>query len=339
MTSQKDSINPKEVRYIKLGRGGNLEEHCISNGYCYIGFGTGDPACFELVVNAAQTKKDADWDKVWKYIYRQDKTGSEQAKKFRASTACNQLRSFYESDEHTLWITFSSGKLYYAFLDVSSPAVISPKDSGSFRPVQAGGWSCHAINGEELHEDNLSGQLVQTKSFKGTSCRIKENVSDYLIRRITGQLTDLQVGLEEARSKIVNLLGEAIKNLGPQDFEVLVDLIFSTGWKRLTGVGEQMATKDMVYEDGLNSSPNVSSRICVQVKTGTNLSEFHEYIGRFKSQAYDRFFYVFHTSKESPSDFVAPENIDMDLTIWSRNDVTYQVIRCGLIDWVLNKSL
>ena len=339
MADCENSISPKEVRYIKLGRAGTLERHCIQNGYCYIGFGTGDPACFELVVKAAQTKKDADWKKVWEYTYRQDKTGSEQAKKFRASTACNQLRSFYESDERTLWITFSSSKLYYAFLDVSAPAVISPEHGGSFRPVQAGGWSCHAINGEELHEDNLSGQLVQTKSFQGTSCRIKENISDYLIRRITGQLTDLQVGLEEVRSKTVNLLGEAIRNLGPQDFEILVDLIFSSGWKRLTGIGGQMATKDMVYEDGLNSSPNASCRICVQVKTRTNLSQFHKYIGQFESQPYDRFFYVFHTSKESPSDFVVPENIDTDLTIWSCDDVTYQVIRCGLVDWVLNKSL
>jgi len=339
MTSQQNSICPKEIRYIKLGRGGNLEKYCIDNGYCYIGFSTGDPACFELVVKAAQTKKEVDWDKVWKYIYQQGKTGSEQAKKFRASTACNQLRSFYESDERTLWITFSSGKLYYAFFDISAPAVISLEHRGSFRPVRAGGWSCHAINGEELHEDNLSGQLVQTKSFKGTSCRIKENVSDYLIRRITGQLTDLQIGIEGARSKIVSLLGEAIRNLGPQDFEVLVDLIFSSGWKRLTGVGNQMQTKDMVYEDGLNSSPNSSCQICVQVKARTTLSEFHEYIEKFEQQAYDRFFYVFHTSKELPSEFVAPENIDLDLTTWSCNDVTHQVIRCGLVDWVLSKSL
>lgn len=339
MTRILNSIAPSGIRYIKLGKAGTLEQYCLDKGYCYIGFGTGDPVCFELVIRASETKRDFDWEKVWNYQYKSDKSGTERSRRFRATTATNQLRLFYESDDHTLWITFVNGRLYYAFLDESLPGLMSPDFAGSFRTCKGGGWSSQTITGEYLHEDNLSGQLVQTKSFKGASCKIKEDVSDYLIRRINGNLTELQIGLENARTKIDRLLGQAIKNLGSQDFEVLIDLIFTSGWKRLTTVGGVMKTKDMVYEDGLNSRSDASYRACVQVKAKTRLSEFHSYLDQFELQAYDRYFYVFHSSEECPSEFVVPEGTEIDITVWSCNDVVYQVIRCGLIDWVLNRAL
>jgi len=36
-------IDPKQVRYIKLGGGGGWEKECVDTGIIRFGFGTGDP--------------------------------------------------------------------------------------------------------------------------------------------------------------------------------------------------------------------------------------------------------------------------------------------------------
>jgi hypothetical protein len=61
MTKTNGRLNPKTIRFIKLGRAGGLEERCINEGICYIGFGTGDSEIFDIAYQASLTGAEAHW--------------------------------------------------------------------------------------------------------------------------------------------------------------------------------------------------------------------------------------------------------------------------------------
>jgi hypothetical protein len=108
----------------------------------------------------------------------------------------------------------------------------------------AGVWHCTDVNDEPLTKDGLSGALKQLAAYRGTSCDVE--VSDYVIRRINGHKTpDVEralVAYKEMRAATLGLM----KLLGRKDFELLVDMVFTTsGWRRVGVVGKTEKTRDL----------------------------------------------------------------------------------------------
>jgi hypothetical protein len=207
----KKRIAPSRVRYIKLGERGRWEKSCLERGINRIGFGTAQPGRFRL----CQTSK---WSDLAKSFFAEGKDAR------TANRFANEVRIFFEDDGSILWVTFVGERFHWGFADPTKPSQSSDLD-GVYRPIR-GGWQSTDLLGESLTKDRLSGALTKLAAYRGTSCDV--DVADYVIRRINGGKTpEVEQALAatvELKSAVVGL----IRLLHENDFELLVDLIFST---------------------------------------------------------------------------------------------------------------
>jgi hypothetical protein len=119
-----------------------------------------------------------------------------------------------------------------------------------------------------------------------------------------------------------------IRMLAPQDFELLVDLVFTTsGWRRVGVVGRTQDTLDI---DLL--LPSTGERAFVQVKSKTTSIELAEYIAKFGDRAdlYSRMFYVYHSGTPSAPD-------DRRVTLIGPEHLADLVVDAGLTGWLIEK--
>ena len=282
-----------QVRYIKLGQGGGWEGECIKDGIIRYGFDTAKPERFGLCIAGR-------WNDLMKSFRAEHKT------KGTATNLTNQTRRFFEDDGSTLWITFEGERLYWGIVEPTPPKPHTDGD-GVWRTI-VGGWRSTDLNGEILTKDKLSGALTQLAAFRGTSCSV--DVSQILIRRINGQKTpEVETALRALNEMKTSVLG-LIRLLGPQDFETLVDLVFSTsGWRRLGPVGKTQKTLDLDL-----MLPSTGDRAFVQVKAKTTSVELAAYVAKIDEIGPDyRMFYVYHSGDASTKDdrviVIGPEKL------------------------------
>lgn len=301
-------ITPARVRYIKLGRGGRWEKECLEGGIIRIGFGSAQSRRLELC-------RSGRWDDLFESFIAEGKD------KGTATRSTNELRFFFEDDGSILWITFVGERLYWGMVGHDKPAPHADAN-GVWRPVR-GGWRSADLNGEELTKDRLSGALTKLAAYRGTSCDV--DVSDYVIRRINGEKTpEVERALaasEEMKAAAIQLM----KLLGPRDFELLVDLVFTTsGWRRVGVVGKAQKTLDLDL-----ILPSTRERAFVQVKSETTTAELDEYTAKMGGGPYDRMFYVFHSG--------VAETDDPHVTVIGPEELADLVMEAGLIGWLIRK--
>ena len=329
-------IAANSVRYIKLGRAGRLEDHCINNGLCYLGFSTDNELVFSHATMAASLNDDTEWGRLREVLLSHDSNKDEHPHNMVATLAANQIRSFFSAGSETLWITFHNGKLYYAFLDSKEAAIRAPEYGGSFRKV-VGSWSCEDAEADELLVDKISGQVTKTQLYRGTSCELDDGPARYLLRRINCEQHSYVSRIEAARVDLEAGIQEAIQFLTPQDFELLVDLVFSTTLRRISSVGKVQKYVDMIYENPLVRSGE-SETVCVQVKSRTTRNQLKEYLDNPQRKTYDHFYYVYHQSDGTMNalDDIL-ESYPGSIRLIDAKELASLVIETGLISWVLNK--
>lgn len=286
-------VRPDRVRYIKLGEGGSWEKECLEKGIIRFGFGTAKPERFSL-------SSSHDWKQLTQSFIAE---GKDQG---TATRFTNETRIFFEDDGSTLWITFVGERLCWGLLAPTPPQGHSD-GRGVWRTV-AGGWRWTDLNGEQLTKDRLSGAVTKLAAYRGTSCKV--DVSDYVIRRINGKkIPEVERGvaaLEETKASVLKMM----KLLGPRDFEMLVDLVFSTsGWRRQGIVGRTQKTLDVDLV-----LPSTGERAFVQVKSKTTSGELAQYVGKLEElDLYDKMFYVFHSGEAKIDDervtIIGPEKL------------------------------
>ena len=271
------AIHPARVRYIKLGEGGMWEKECRDRNIVRFGFGSANPKRFPLCSAGL-------WDALKQSFL------AEGMKKGTATRFTNETQIFFEDDGSTLWITFIGGHLCWGFLTAGTPEPHTDGD-GVYRTVKDG-WLRTDLNGEPLTKDRLSGALTKLAAYQGTSCGVEEE--DYVVRRINGdkipQVERAVAALETMKASVLELM----RKLGPRDFEILVDLVFtSSGWRRLGKVGGPQKTLDLDL-----MLPSTGHKAFVQVKSTTTSAELAEYVAQLdQHDSYDWMFYVFHSGK------------------------------------------
>ena len=308
-TRAPEKIQPRRTRYIKLGREGGWEQECLKDGIIRFGFDTSSPERFPL----CQTGR---WDELTKSLLKHGKT------KGTATNIANQARAFFEDDGTTLWITFFGERLYWGFT-TTAPAKRHDDGKGVWREMQRG-WSYTDLNGEELTTDRLSGALTKLRSYRGTSCDV--DVIDYVVQRINGEKSPQVEQAIAALAGVKSAVLEMLKLLGPGDFEILVDIVFTTsGWRRLGVVGKTMKTLDLDV-----ILPSTGERAFIQVKAKTSSAELAEYIDKFAElEIYSRMFFVYH-SGEAESD-------DERVTVIGPEKLSDLIIDAGLVNWLIRK--
>ena len=310
--------DPANVRYIKLGEGGRWDHDCMQRNIVRLGFGSASPQRFKMCLNG-------DWKSLRKSFIAEGKSAS------TATRFTNETRLFFEDDGTTLWITFVGERLCWGFLDPAVPAERHADGDGVFRPV-VDRWCSRDAMGAELTKDRLSGALTQLAAYRGTSCTVRArsrtgiDVADYVIRRIKGEtrpsVERALAATREMRKAAIGLM----KDLGPKDFEILIDLIFSSsGWRRLGPVGRTQATLDLNLV-----LPTTGERAFVQVKSKTTTAQLAEYVAKIDDQGEDvRMFYIYH-SGEAHTD-------DERVMLIDAEKLAGLVVNSGLVDWLIQK--
>lgn len=315
----------EQIRYIKLGTGtSSIDEICAKTGVAYIGFGTSDEELFRFASNGQ-------WEEFKNLTLERDQSGTDQARKQRATSATNQVRAFFECDEKTLWITFFGGLLHYGTFTTGKRPSRSIELGGCIRELQSG-WHHTDANDKELKVENLSGNLTKVRGFKGTSCALDDAQKGYLLTRLSGRVPAYIAQIDQARESMVQGVKSAIKSLQPKDFELLVEIIFSRTWRRIGQAGGSEKFIDITFEDPLDPD----KRIAVQVKSETSIKEIQRYCLDSQRERYEKFIFAFHT----PDQASLLENCDLPdgIEIVDGDRLANLVVDSGLIHWLKEKT-
>ena len=114
-----------------------------------------------------------------------------------------------------------------------------------------------------------------------------------------------------------------------QDFELLVDLIFSaSGWRRVGVIGRVQKTVDLEL-----LLPSTSERAFVQIKSQADAVSLRDYVRRFeKANLYDRMFFVWHTSS-----IITDEDEANGITLIGPERLARMCLDAGLASWLREK--
>ncbi len=312
---QKDTdareLEPAHVRYIKLGVGGCNEEECLSEGFLRIDFAH--------ISHAASRAKDLERMKEEAGKFRRDRQS--------VTRDVDQVRDFYELGEDCLWITFARGRLHWCFADqMVAWHGRTDGDNGHRTRSCLNGWHDQDLTGKALLKSDLSGQLTATAGTRNTICRVR--AQDYLLRRLNGvDLPDV-VRAKDHRKALIHDIINLARLLDPQDFELLVELVFaSSGWRRTSAIGGSQKTIDLEMV-----LPTTQERAFVQVKSKTSRGEFEKYLKAFRERPETRMFYVWHSG---PEDFTAS---DFGCTLVGPKRLAELILDVGLFDWLISRA-
>jgi hypothetical protein len=317
-TEQRHIPAEMRVRYMKLGGAGFWEKECIEKGIIRFGFHPSG----ELRKNAYPRNAErfrlcmvGRWDKLRKSYIEDGRTEGV------ATNFTKQTQLIFQNEPEILWITFIGERLYWGRLE-SGPPKQDPRDGISRKVV--GGWKETDLNGDMLTKNGLPGAVTKLAAFKGTSCDV--DVAKYLIQRINGQKIPEVERAVAALKEIELAVLEMIRLLGHKDFEILIELVFSTsGWRRQGVVGKTQKTKDIEL-----TLPSTGERAFVQVKSRTTSKQLDEYVDRIDQLGpYNRMFYVYHTG-EAKTD-------DERVIVWGPEKIAELVVNAGLVNWVMGK--
>ena len=253
------------------------------------------------------------WDEVRKF-WLDVRKGNEGS----ATRDINQIRDFYELDEHDVWVTFYKKKLYWCR---AAREVIELDDQSRIRYV-IGNWSATDINGQALRIENIDGRVTKVQGFRGTICSIE--LQDYLVRKINGQAIGVVENAKSSLEKLRSDVEDLIKGLWWHDFELLIDLVFSkAGWQRFSVLGKTEKDIDLdVY------SPATQKRAFVQIKSTTTRAELEVYIGTFNEyEQFDEMYFIYHTCHSDLSDI---ESLHPNIHLWGLKRISALVVNAGL---------
>ncbi len=300
-----------KIRYIKLGDGGKWERSCIDENQT-LRLGYESPHHRESL--------SGDWDTVRNFwlAARNGKQGT-------ATRDLNQIRDFYDLTESDIWVTFYKRKLFWCH---AHKEIQELEDGSRIRKV-IGSWSSNDKKGNPLSIENIDGRITKVQGYRGTICEVE--LPDYLLRKINGETQPEVESTKEALAALKSNIEELIKGLWWNDFELLVDLIFSqSGWQRISVLGKTEKDIDLDI-----FSPVTRKRAFVQVKSTANANQLKNYQEIFNQyHQYDEMYFVFHTFSGNLEKVAIS---DPRVSVWNISRVAELVINAGLVDWLLAK--
>ncbi len=303
--SGQPSIKASHVYYIKLGRGGEWEAESLRDGVLRFGYR-----------EVPHHLCGGDWNGVLQVMKSIRSTPG------TAAADVSQIRAFYEADEGSIFTTFSGGLLYWC----RPTGPVEALGDNSRRRATVDGWRSRSIGDTLLSADRLSGHLLRVQGFRGTICKVR--AKDYLLRKLGDEVSPEVEAAQAAEEALQKALVGLMKLLTWQDFELLVDLVFSaSGWRRISRVGGPQKTVDLELV-----LPSTGERAFVQVKSEAGVAALIDYAERLESApAYDRMFFTWHTGSLSDRD--GPPNV----ILLGPEKLSRMVVDAGLSSWLREK--
>lgn len=299
------------VRYIKLGSGGCWEAAALADGTLEWG----------SEIDPGELARAHDWDGARQRYLEQGISPA------TATAYTRELRDFFTLGADTLWITFTRDQLWWTFAE---PKVVhrgaATADRASFFRRTIGPWQSTNILGDPLIQHRLSSALTKVAGYRQTMCKVE--AEDYLFRLLNAELDGAISLAQSALDALHAKLEPVIRQLHWQDFELLVDLIFSrSGWRRVSRLGGTLKDHDLLLEQ-----PVTAERISVQVKSTTSQRELDRYAKNFNdNDVAHRLFFISHDEQPLAS-------ADPRITTWSIRDVSRHTVAAGLTDWLMERA-
>ena len=299
------------VRYIKLGSGGRWAATALSEGTLEWG----------SEIDPGELASTHDWNGARQHYLEQGTPPS------TTTAYTRELRDFFTLGAETLWITFARDQLWWAFAE---PEVehrgAATADHASFFRRTIGPWRSTNILGEPLIQHRLSSALTKVAGYRQTMCKVE--AEDYLFRLLNAELDGAISLAQSALDGLHSRLEPVIRQLHWQDFELLIDLIFSrSGWRRISRLGGTLKDHDLLLEQ-----PITAERISVQVKSTASQKVLDRYAKSFNdNEVADRLFFISHDEQALASP-------DPRIITWSVRDVSRQTVAAGLTDWLIERA-
>jgi hypothetical protein len=314
-----ERATPDDVCYIKLGRGNLWWPLALRTNTIRLGFRQFD---FRLC-------SSGEWVEA-KAAYALEKPDLDAGK---VTSATNQARKFFGRPDTTLWFTLADGDVWWCFAeptvtDIFDGDVEKESKIGARTRAVIDQWRNTDVNGKRLRQDTITTKITKVISFQETICEPHGRTD--LLRIIRCQPSQDHGRAVETLEQLKLRVGNILDQLQFDEFELLVELIFSSsGWRRISSLGGNQKFFDLALE-----LPTTGERCVVQVKSQTTRPIFNEHVEQFKSYTgYSRMFFAYHT----PIEAFANSN-PQRVTIWTRYEIAQQVIRAGLVEWVLERT-
>lgn len=299
------ALEAKTANFIKLGEGGEWEGECLRDGTLRFGY---HETPHELCLVG-------DWEGVSEFW--RERRGNSGA----GTRDMQQIRCFYEAGEDSIFITFHGGQMYWC--RPCGPVMVQ-EDGGRVRST-SDGWSNSTIGGVPLTVERLSGHLLKVQMFRGTICKV--GPFDYLLRKLNDDVLPEVAEAIKAEKQICEAILGLVRLLTWQDFELLVDLIFSaSGWRRIGEVGRTQKTVDVDL-----ILPTTGERAFVQVKSQANQASLSDYLQRFSASSHDRMFFVWHTGE------INCDRATEGVTLVGPQKLAKMILDAGLSSWLREK--
>ena len=142
-----------DAYFIKLGARGIWEQECIEGGYLRLGYRATPP---ELCEQGRWEEVRDEWTR-----FRGDRgTGTRDM---------NQIRTFYEANETTLFVTFWRDRLCWC--RPAGPVSVLGDRTKTRGTVD--GWHDRSLVGTPLTLAGQRDSIARVRHFKGTICRIR----------------------------------------------------------------------------------------------------------------------------------------------------------------------
>jgi hypothetical protein len=305
----------KNAYYVKLGRGGKWADDSLCNGMIRIGW-------------SEQSLDDLNnWRKsnIRETELRSREKHGKPTGKSAVSNEVSALDKIVHSTSEDVWVTFHDSCLWWCRLGTDG---IRQDAISKYRAV-AGRWSKCDIEGRPLIINQLPGRLAMKQRFSGTICGFDEDQVGDLRRLLNNETSEKSQAIQEAKDNLIELVEGGLSLLHWKDFEILVDLLFcSSGWRRVSCLGETMKYADMELEE-----PITGDRYQVQVKSDATIADFIEYADGFDGGDFRKLYFVVHNSKEKWTN--APKYDDVELIL--QEQLAQMVVDFGLVNWLLEK--
>ena len=300
-------LEATSTHYIKLGRGGEWEAEAIAEGVLRFGY---RELSHELCVAG-------DWEGA-REAWRAHRDGNDAV----LTSDMNQARTFYTAPDTSVFITFHAGRMYWC--RPRGPAELLADRTKLRRTVD--GWHGQTVGGNDLFYERLSGRLLKVQGFRGTICGV--DAEDYLLRKLGDEVTPQVEAALQAETQMIAAISGLMSLLTWQDFELLVDLVFSSsGWKRTGATGGVQNTVDIELV-----LPSTQERAFVQVKSRATPAQLNDYVGRMaEMDGVHRMFFVWHTGDVG----AAPEQ--GRVTLVDPDRLARMVLDAGLATWLRQK--
>lgn len=300
-------LHATSIHFIKLGRGGEWEAEAIRDGVLRFGYsGLPHDLCIAGDWDAAKTA----WGN---YSKRTDAVLSSDIK---------QAQTFYSTSDSAVFITFHGGRLYWC----RPGGAVELQEDGTKARRTLDGWHGKTVGGEDLFSERLSGRLLKVQGFRGTICRVE--AEDYLLRKLGDEVSSEVSAAFDAETRMIAAISGLLRLLTWQDFELLVELVFSSsGWKRTGSTGGVQNTVDIELV-----LPSTQERAFVQVKSRASADQLKDYVERMSDMdGVNRMFFVWHSGNVGQA---LPHG---RVTLIGPAQLARMVLDAGLATWLRQK--